>query len=409
MAVYFDAITRLLENDKYRQSVGNRNLADYEDGIIPFNYDNVDVGANGKIAATFKNLSTSDKTVEVTCYYINTYSSVPVSMGTETIAPGVSKSFSVNATANMKVKTVYFEAIPTSGSGGNGGGNEGGDSGDINESTSFKILWDYMSSNPSESQFLRNGHTTVSISYRFTVLSGELEAVIPVIDEEPIIGAGIVSNNNTITYTFPELLPGDGNVTRTFKLLISGSYKINGEKHGVYDYSKTYKFIQIAPLIENMGDINNNSSYYGQNIFIYPNENYNLSWPSLGEGVNYTLLKNQGLIIASGLKESSVTLLNTLKLKEKISYHIKAKGIEGSTSQSNELTLYNLLINPQTQINSSNIELISGYTTLSWEPPKIIVNDEILSGFTVKYNLKYRKSSDRENWSELSEPLVSNL
>lgn len=404
MANYFDYVTTL--HYEHKASGSNKNLANYTNGIITIPY-NVDVGSNSRIAGTFTNRSTSSDTLSVSCYY--TYGSgSSIFMGSATVAPGQSADFEKNTTANITIKSVYFEAIPTSGSGGNGGGNEGGDSGDTNESTSFEILWNYMSSNPSQSQFLRNGYTTVSISYRFTVLSGELGVVIPVIDGELITGAGIVSDNNTITYTFPELLPGSGNVTRTFGLLVSGNYKINDVQHSQAYYSQTYKFTQIAPLAENMGDINNNSSYYGQNIFIYPNENYSLSWPSLGEGVNYTLLKNQGLIIASGLKDSSVTLLNTLKLKEKISYYIKAKGIEGSTSQSNELTLYNLLISPQTQISSSNIDLISGSTTLRWEPPKIIVNDEILSGFTVKYNLKYRKSSDRENWSELSEPLVSN-
>lgn len=313
---------------------------------------------------------------------------------------------SSSATITVKGIEVTYTAS------GSSGGDSGGDSGeDVTPSISGSAIF------PSTGTFTQT--TTLGVYFNISFSNCEyIEASLyDTISGETIAESGQITGSSYADTLYFTLNKGDNYNLRAevyYKPVSSGSGFVWGSTY-LPNGSSTYTYKYIGDL----GSISApsvNSPYYGKRngtSFIYPGETYTLSWSAPatnGNTINgYQCLFNGNLFNASN--STSISIGNNLNEKESGEWKIKAvagTNPETSSSTSSGTYVYNLKIDTQDFITINNSTLASGSADFSWKQALINVNDSILGNFTVQYNLKYKTSSDKVNWSDL-QTIASNL
>lgn len=327
--------------------------------------------------------------------------------------------FNVNSTTGVKVANGSSAAsivvkgieVTYTASSSGGGDSGGGSGGDTTPSVSGSAIF------PSPGTFTQT--TTLGVFFNISFSNCEyIEASLyDTISGETIAGSGRITGSSYADTLYFTLNKGDNYNLRAevFYMPISSgggfvwgnTYYPNGNSTYAYKYIGDLGSIS-APSV--------NSPYYGKRSgtsFIYPGETYTLSWSvpaTNGNTINgYQCLFNGNLFNSSN--STSINIGNNLNEKESGEWKIKAiagTNPETSSSTSSGTYVYNLKIDTQDSITINNSTLASGSTEFSWEQALINVNDSILGNFTVQYNLKYKTSSDKINWSSL-QTIASNL
>lgn len=326
--------------------------------------------------------------------------------------------FNVNSTTGVKVangssaasivvKGIEVTYTPSS----SGGGSGGGSGGDTTPSVSGSAIF------PSPGTFTQT--TTLGVFFNISFSNCEyIEASLyDTISGETIAESGRITGSSYADTLYFTLNKGDNYNLRAevFYMPISSgggfvwgnTYYPNGNSTYAYRYIGDLGSIS-APSV--------NSPYYGRRSgtsFVYPGETYTLSWSAPATNGNtisgYQCLFNGNLFNSSN--STSISIGNNLNEKESGEWKIKAvagTNPETSSSISSGTYVYNLKIDTQDSITINNSTLASGSADFSWEQALINVNDSILGNFTVQYNLKYKTSSDKINWSSL-QTIASNL
>lgn len=342
------------------------------------------------------------------------------SAGTNTITiMAEDGDFNVNSTTGVKVAngssiaSIVVKGIEvTYTASSSGGGDSGGGSGeDTTPSVSGSAIF------PSPGTFTQT--TTLGVYFNISFSNCEyIEASLyDTISGETIAESGRITGSSYADTLYFTLNKGDNYNLRAevyYMPVSSGggftwgnTYYPNGNSTYSYKYIGDLGSIS-APSV--------NSPYYGKRSgtsFIYPGETYTLSWSAPatnGNTINgYQCLFNGNLFNSSN--STSISIGNNLNEKESGEWKIKAvagTNPEASSSTSSGTYVYNLKIDTQDSITINNSTLASGSAEFSWKQALINVNDSILGNFTVQYNLKYKTSSDKVNWSSL-QTIASNL
>lgn len=308
---------------------------------------------------------------------------------------------STSGTIN-EVKIYGYDA-----SGGSGEGSGGGSGGDTTPSISGSAIF------PSPGTFTEPYTLGVTFYISFSNCEYIRASLYDTISQETIAESGAITGGSYADSLYFTLNKGDN-----YNLIARVYYKpVSSSRESIYypNGNSTYAYSYIGDL----GSISApsvNSPYYGRRSgtsFIYPGETYTLSWSAPatnGNTINgYQCLFNGNLFNSSN--STSINIGNNLNEKESGEWKIKAiagTNPETSSSTSSGTYVYNLKIDTQDSITINNSTLASGSADFSWEQALINVNDSILGNFTVQYNLKYKTSSDKINWSSL-QTIASNL
>lgn len=138
-------------------------------------------------------------------------------------------------------------------------------------------------------------------------------------------------------------------------------------------------------------------------------EKYKLEWSSSQAGGNkvarYVCIFNGTDVMDAG-KNRYLESIENMGEKGKAFWQVKAiaeiDSPELDSGLSAPLNIYTYKSGAiQNNIISTNADLFSGSATFNWEPMTVIVHDDIKNKFSVKYNLKYRLSDDKENWGDI--------
>lgn len=331
-----------------------------------------------------------------------------ISSGNFSVGSVTTAIFNNDSSANNEVYVKRIEVTYTESSSGDSGGDSGED---VTPSVSGSAIF------PSTGTFTQT--TTLGVYFNINFSNCEyIEAYLYDTNSKTTIAeSGQITGSSYAGTLYFTLNKGDNYNLRAevyYMPVSSGSgftwgstYYPNGSSTYAYKYIGDLGSIS-APSI--------NSPYYGKRSgtsFVYPGETYTLSWSAPttnGNTINgYQCLFNGNILNSSS--STSINIGNNLNEKESGEWKIKAiagTNPETSSSTSSGTYVYNLKIDTQDSITINNSTLASGSAEFSWEQALINVNDSILGNFTVQYNLKYKTSSDKVNWSNL-QTIASNL